>query len=226
MVKNVDQCFVHNPKTFSSKEGKKPEIFTCNEPTSSLLQTAHNRWPINGLPKTCQRPAISMTTASIDLCLYDPQETNYAKYYRLRRQKENERHQSRSEKLRENPCGQKAPIQQIDYCCSNNRSHRFTCVFQIFILKRENLTLNVDNKETTAVMSSWCHHDVFVFYCFSAHHFSFLIIFQWKKKQFCSQRSLSLFTQLCLWFCFSFRTQHVSGSSVDPSTCLIFESEM
>lgn len=55
---------------------------------------------------------VSITTECGDLCLYDPQETNYAKYYRLRRQKENERHQSRSEKLRENPCGQKAPIQQ------------------------------------------------------------------------------------------------------------------
>lgn len=171
---------------------------------------------------------VSMTTASVDLCLYDPQETNYAKYYRLRRQKENERHQSRSEKLRENPCGQKAPIQQIDYCCSNNRSHRFTWVFQICILKRENLTLNVDNKETTSVMSSWCHHvSCFcILLFFSSSLFIFLIIFQWKKKQFCSQRSLSLFTQLCLWFCFSLRTQHVSGSSVDPSTCLIFESEM
>lgn len=95
--------------------------------------------------------------------------------------------------------------------------------FQIFILKRENLTLNVDNKETTAVMSSWCFC---ILLFFSSSLFIFLIIFQWKKKQFCSQRSLSLFTQLCLWFCFSLRTQHVSGSSVDPSTCLIFESEM
>lgn len=111
----------------------------------------------------------------------------------------------------------------IDYCCSNNRSHRFTWVFQICILKRENLTLNVDNKETTAVMSSWCFC---ILLFFSSSLFIFLIIFQWKKKQFCSQRSLSLFTQLCLWLCFSFRTQHVSGSSVDPSTCLIFESEM
>lgn len=177
MVKNVDQCFVHNPKTFSSKEGKKPEIFTCNEPTSSLLQTAHNRWPINGLPKPVRdQRVVSITTECGDLCLYDPQETNYAKYYRLRRQKENERHQSRSEKLRENPCGQKAPIQQIDYCCSNNRSHRFTCVFQIFILKRENLTLNVDNKETTAVMSSWCHHVscfcILLFFCSSLFIFN------------------------------------------------------
>lgn len=125
---------------------------------------------------------VSMTTASVDLCLYDPQETNYAKYYRLRRQKENERHQSRSEKLRENPCGQKAPIQQIDYCCSNNRSHRFTWVFQICILKRENLTLNVDNKETTAVMSSWCHHDVFVFYSFLLITFHFFNHFSMKEK--------------------------------------------
>lgn len=170
--------------------------------------------------------AVSMTTASVDLCLYDPQETNYAKYYRLRRQKENERHQSRSEKLRENPCGQKAPIQQIDHwsiTVAAITDLTDSPGFQICILKRENLTLNVDNKETTAVMSSWCFC---ILLFFSSSLFIFLIIFQWKKKQFCSQRSLSLFTQLCLWFCFSLRTQHVSGSSVDPSTCLIFESEM
>lgn len=116
--------------------------------------------------------AVSMTTASVDLCLYDPQETNYAKYYRLRRQKENERHQSRSEKLRENPCGQKAPIQQIDHwsiTVAAITDLTDSPGFQIFILKRENLTLNVDNKETTAVMSSWC----FCILQFSPHHFSF-----------------------------------------------------
>lgn len=54
--------------------------------------------------------------------------------------------------------------------------------FQICILKRENLTLNVDNKETTAVMSSWCHHDVFVFYSFLLITFHFFNHFSMKEK--------------------------------------------
>lgn len=43
--------------------------------------------------------------------------------------------------------------------------------FQIFILKRENLTLNVDNKETTAVMSSWCFC-ILLFFCSSLFIFN------------------------------------------------------